>query len=259
MAWHRSGSRWRRTLRFLAAAAAILGSAAPATAQIPDKFTNLQVLPKDISKPKLVETMRGYCNALGVRCTFCHVGEEGPSFEGFDFASDAKDHKATTRLMMQMTSELNSKWISRVRPDGRPTLQVSCAMCHHGKPEPRSIQDVLGETVAKRGAAAASSQYRELREKFYGRDIYDFGERPLNDMAQALADGNKTADAIVLLELNAEFHPKSAMVHNLLGSALERAGDKAKATASYRKVLELSPEDERVKRKLADLEGGARK
>ena len=258
MMQHDGGSRAQHSVGVLIAAIAIIGAAASAPAQIPDKFTNLQVLPKDISKPKLVETMRGYCNALGVRCTFCHVGEEGPSFDGFDFASDAKDHKATTRLMMQMTADLNSKWISRVKSDRRPTIQVTCAMCHHGKPEPRSIQEVLGETIAKRGAAAASSQYRELREKFYGRDTYDFGERPLNDMGQALADDGKTTDAIALLELNAEFHPKSVMVHNLLAAAYERAGDKTKATASYRKVLELSPDDERAKRKLAEL-GSARK
>jgi tetratricopeptide (TPR) repeat protein len=45
--------------------------------QIPDKFTNLQVLPKDLGKRELLETMKNFTRALGVRCQFCHIGEEG--------------------------------------------------------------------------------------------------------------------------------------------------------------------------------------
>jgi hypothetical protein len=229
------------------------------SAQIPDKFTNLQVLPKDIPKPKLVETMRGFCAALGVRCTHCHVGEEGQSFDKFDFPSDAKPEKATARLMIRMTAELNTKWVSQVKSEQETRVQVSCATCHHGKPVPRTLQDVLGATIAQRGVAAATGQYRELREKFYGRDAYDFGEQSLNGLAEALADQNKMADAIALLELNAEFHPKSVMVHSLLGAAYEQSGEKDKAIAAYRKVLAAAPNDERAKAKLAALEGGARK
>jgi hypothetical protein len=41
-----------------ALAALVLAGASSATAQIPDKFTNLQVFPKEISKGELVQTMR---------------------------------------------------------------------------------------------------------------------------------------------------------------------------------------------------------
>lgn len=41
--------------------------------QPPDP-TNLQVLPKDIPKAQLVQTMRGFAMGLGVRCEHCHVG-----------------------------------------------------------------------------------------------------------------------------------------------------------------------------------------
>jgi tetratricopeptide (TPR) repeat protein len=234
---------------------AAIAFAAPAGAQIPDKFTNLEILPKDIAKPKLVETMRGFSTALGVRCWHCHVGEEGKPFDQWDFPSDAKPAKNTARVMMQMTAELNSMWMPQVKTDAAHRLQVSCAMCHHGKAEPYSIQGVLRETIGQRGVAAATAQYRELRERFYGRDAYDFGEQALNALAQSLADEKKTADALALLELNAEFNPKSPTVHGLLAAAHEQAGHKDQAIAAYKKVLELAPNDERAKRKLAELQG----
>ena len=56
-------------------------------AQIPDKFSNLKVLPKDISKGELIGNMKNAAIGLGVRCTFCHVGE-GDDLSTFDFASD---------------------------------------------------------------------------------------------------------------------------------------------------------------------------
>ncbi|MCH8304047.1 MAG: hypothetical protein IIB94_02830 [Candidatus Marinimicrobia bacterium] len=61
-------------------------------AQIPDKFFNLRVLPTDISKRDLINTMKGATRGLGVRCEFCHVGE-GDDLSKFDFVSDDKEHK----------------------------------------------------------------------------------------------------------------------------------------------------------------------
>jgi hypothetical protein len=52
----------------------LLALSAGTTAQIPDKFTNLQVLPKEISKADLVSLMRNYAGDLNVRCGFCHTG-----------------------------------------------------------------------------------------------------------------------------------------------------------------------------------------
>jgi hypothetical protein len=60
-------------------AAGLLGpllGASVAIAQIPDKFTNLQVLPKDVAKRELVAAMRGIASDLGVRCAHCHVGPD---------------------------------------------------------------------------------------------------------------------------------------------------------------------------------------
>ena len=71
-----------RISRSLAVATAIAALALPApvsslAAQAPEKFENLQVLPKDIARDSLLQIMRGFAFALGVRCEHCHVQHEG--------------------------------------------------------------------------------------------------------------------------------------------------------------------------------------
>jgi photosynthetic reaction center cytochrome c subunit len=93
---------------------------------IPDTFTNLQVLPKDIKKQDLVNTMRGFSMQLGVRCTYCHQSMD-------NFASDAKDEKQSARLMLKMVAQINADYISKVPDMPAP---VTCWTCHRGKGHP---------------------------------------------------------------------------------------------------------------------------
>ena len=89
----------------------VLGAGAPriGSAQIPDEFHNLQVLPEEIEKPQLVGIMRGFAMGLGVRCWYCHVGEEGMPFSEFDFESDEKLTKKKARFMLEMTQYLDEE------------------------------------------------------------------------------------------------------------------------------------------------------
>jgi hypothetical protein len=91
----------------------------PPFAQPP--YKNLKVFPKDVSRADLISNMKFFSQSLGVRCTYCHVGEEGKPLSTFDFASDAKDH-------------LNSKDL----PDatGLPDAKVTCYTCHRGSTKP---------------------------------------------------------------------------------------------------------------------------
>src|ERR1700710_2563229 len=68
---------------------------------------NLQVLPKDIPRQELLQTMRGFGQGLGVQCNFCHV-QEGPGGRT-DMAADDKPTKKTARVMMQMTMHVNDE------------------------------------------------------------------------------------------------------------------------------------------------------
>src|SRR5574341_2240843 len=104
-------------------------SAAPASGQIPDKFSNLQVLPKDISKRALVDTMKSFTRGLGVRCQYCHIGEEGQPLSTFDFASDAKATKQTARLMLRMVNAINNEHLTKLVKPAARAVQVDCVTC----------------------------------------------------------------------------------------------------------------------------------
>src|SRR5206468_2666083 len=62
----------------LAVAVAATARVAPAQQRFewPEKAKNLKVLPKNTPKEKLSATMIGFTRALGVRCPFCHVGQD---------------------------------------------------------------------------------------------------------------------------------------------------------------------------------------
>ncbi len=247
------------TMLLVNTATAQPAKAPAAAAEASEGFKNLQVLPKDISEEALHDTMRGFAGALGVRCLACHVGDETKPMQTWNWASDDKPEKATARVMMKMTQDLNSKWITQVKlKAGEERVQVACATCHHGKMQPRSLQDVLTGTMADKGVDGAVARYRELRDKYYGRDAFDFGEQPLNQMAERLANDKKMADALTLLNLNAEMNPKSGRVQMMIGETQLAAGAKDKAIEAYRKAVELDPKNERAKRKLDELQGAAK-
>ena len=121
----------------------------PAPAQPQSEFKNLQILPRTITRPELLATMRSFTRALGVRCNHCHVVTATEPKEQLDFPSDTKEEKRVARVMMQMTRQINSAWMERVEEaegheeeDAPPTAgaappqRVGCWTCHRGKTEP---------------------------------------------------------------------------------------------------------------------------
>ena len=92
----------RRSISGLALAATVAGAPAAASAQIPEKFENLRFFPTDIPRDSLLQVMRGFSFALGVRCQYCHTGGDAVSFQGVDFASDDKPQKRNARFMLRM-------------------------------------------------------------------------------------------------------------------------------------------------------------
>jgi len=106
-----------------------------AKAQIPDKFQNLQVLPKDISKRELINKMKNATRGLGVRCEFCHVGE-GNDLSKFDFPSDDKQHKVKARIMFKMVKYINEEVMPKVAEDPDHQHEVKCITRHNGNEHP---------------------------------------------------------------------------------------------------------------------------
>ena len=93
---------------------------------------NLQVFPKDIARPQLLQAMQAFSAALGVTCNHCHVFN-GPGDATNDFVGDTKPTKNIARAMMRMVREINPA-VQKAVP-GKATDQVAavgCATCHRG-------------------------------------------------------------------------------------------------------------------------------
>jgi len=222
-----------------------------AEAQIPDKFTNLQILPKDATKAQVVATMRGFASSLGVRCNHCHVGADPATLEGFDFAADTKQAKRVTRAMMRMTQEINERLLPQMGRE--PDIKVQCVTCHHGLTHPEPLRDVLADTAQREGVEAALKQYRRLRARYYGQAAYDFSPSTLNDVAEALAERKDLEGAIAVQRFNVVTDPKVASSHSLLADLYLRKGDKAAARASLQTASELEPGNAFLKKRLQEL------
>jgi Photosynthetic reaction centre cytochrome C subunit len=203
----------------------------------PDSFTNLKVLPKDISQRQLLDVMRGFTAALGVRCPFCHVGKEGMPLDSFDFASDQKRTKRTARIMLQMVRRIDDSTLTQIPERPSPAVEVSCMTCHRGINRPMPLSDVLRAALAAGGVDSATRVYRDLRTRYYGRSAYDFGEGTLSELAIDLARNHRLSDASGLLDLNAEFFPQSPGVPFARGDAYLAAGDTTQAIMWYQKTL----------------------
>lgn len=120
----------RRQWLLMVITAAALAAVLTVTAQIPDQFTNLKVLPEDIAKKELVDTMKAFTFALGTRCWYCHDGE-GDDLSTYDFPADVKEAKEIARRHVEMTGEINAEYF-----DGKPA--VNCMTCHQGQTKPSS-------------------------------------------------------------------------------------------------------------------------
>ena len=107
---------------YTAALVLLLASAARAEQK------NIQLLTgmTDQEIQRAMNMMRG---SLGVHCDYCHVVDDK---NGWDFASDAKKEKETSRDMIQLTEKLNREQFA-----GRSV--ISCNTCHRGSTHPVSL------------------------------------------------------------------------------------------------------------------------
>jgi Photosynthetic reaction centre cytochrome C subunit len=92
---------------------------------------NLKVLPENTD---LRAVMHQYETDLGVNCEFCHTGPD-PLTHRPDRASDANPTKEVARYMIQMTDDLNSKYLDQM-PNRRYADPVTCGTCHRGEKHP---------------------------------------------------------------------------------------------------------------------------
>jgi len=87
---------------------------------------NLKVLHGIHSRDQLINVMRGFTEALGVKCDFCHNTD--------NFASDEKIQKLTARLMIRMVANIDNNYMI-----GPRTEKVTCFTCHRGSSVPKLV------------------------------------------------------------------------------------------------------------------------
>jgi hypothetical protein len=240
----------------LSLVAALLGAAAPAAAQgrfPPDSLVNLKYFPKTIAVRDLIDSMRFFTSALGVRCQFCHVGREGMPLDSFNFRSDDKRTKRAARVMLDMVHHINMEHLADVPERPEPHVVVTCFTCHRGVNRPFDLATIMLQTARQAGLDSAVRAYRALREQYYGRAAYDFGEPSLNSVSEGLLGDRRFDDALAVLRLNAEYFPNSLQIPTRMGEAFLAKGDTANAIASYRQAVQRDSTSFLARRRLRGL------
>ncbi len=216
-----------------------------------------------MAAPQVFRLMQNMSGALGVQCAYCHVasppaGGAAPAGRGappFDFASDEKPRKKVAREMMLLVRDLNPKVASAVGKSADATTRVGCVTCHRGVAVPKHLADILDDTTRDGGTPAAVAQFRDLRERYFGSQAYDFSEGSLVTYAQRLTQTGKADDAVTWLQLNLEYFPMSARTYGGLAQAQQARNDPANAVKSMEKAVELDPQNATLKKQLDQLKG----
>jgi len=220
-----------------------LDAAAQTSWSWPEKPENLQVLPEDWPGSRLRPGMTGFSRALGVRCSYCHVGDEGASLSSYDFASDDNPNKERAREMLRMLGSINDH-LKNIEPSGDQPVNMWCHTCHRGRPRPMTLEEELGEKYRLEGLEPALAHYSELKERFFGAGAYNFGENALNAFGYQVLQNEDVEGAITVFSLNTEKFPDSPNVWDSLAEAYLAAGDSENARRYYSKSIELNPRNQ---------------
>ena len=244
-------------ISFFAAASSMRTAQAQPRFEWPERAKNLKVLPKDTPKEKLNATMVGFTRALGVRCPFCHVGQEGQPLTTYDFVSDQKPTKQVARGMMKMVSDIDHDLRKMKFPEPR-RANIACITCHRGRPRPMTLSEELGSVYETAGIDSTVARYTMLRERFYGAGAYDFSEKSLNDLGAALMEKGRNEDAIRIFRLNVDQNPNSSFAYSSLADAYAAVGNKDLAIQNYERAVQLEPRNREAEQKLKALRGGTK-
>lgn len=214
----------------------------------PERAENLTELPEDFPPERLRAVMTGFTGALGVRCSYCHVGDEGQPLATYDFASDANPNKDRARAMYRLLGSVNDH-LDEIEPSGE-AVNMWCHTCHQGKPRPQTLAEAVGERARAEGGGAAVAYFRELRAEYFGGPGYDFRPGSVGQVAYGLAEAGDADAGLELARLNVEHFPDAWQAHVGLGDVAALLGDARAARSAYERALQLSPDNPRIAAKL---------
>jgi CubicO group peptidase (beta-lactamase class C family) len=126
--------------------------------------------------------------------------------------------------------------------NGKPPLELETR---------KSLTREYGETLLRKGAAAALVRYNEMRADAAN---YVGTQRGLNVLGYDLLFNGYTAEALEPFRINVILHPDDFNVYDSYAEALAANGRKSDAVLMYRKSLALNPKNEGGRRKLEELE-----
>ncbi len=132
-----------------------------------------------------------------------------------------------------------------LRGETLPVTEIAGPEWQFDPPYERSLEHEMLTVLTGEGYDSAVARYREIREKFEGKYIYDFRESVLNDLGyKVLRGGVVDVDlAILIFRVNTVAYPDAFNTWDSLGEAYLETGDHEKATVNYKKSLELNPDN----------------
>lgn len=206
-----------------------------------------------------VPDMPSVAQALGVQCQYCHAGARAAHAPTAPAGAEAGPSKfEIARAMIAMTRDLNEKIEAATGKPASEVTEVTCMTCHRGVAVPGQLSDIVAKTAFEKGPDAAIAQYRDLRERYYGGQTYDFREDSLLNAAEKLIRV-KPALALPILQLNLEFYPKSVRSYARMAYASTRLLDDESAMSALEKALEIEPDNGAIRGQLEQLKSYHRK
>ena len=241
-----------KKLLFLTLICSVLGISQPGPR--PEKPKNLKVLSDTLNIDQVRQLMFGYSGALGVRCEYCHVGDDTRRPPQMDFASDMMTTKKAAREMITLTASINNRINDIFKKAEDAPTEVTCITCHRGVPKPERLENLLWKDYQAGGLEKAKDHYMELRLQFYGSFAYDFREESLIRVAEKCAEEKKLDDAISILTINAGYFPDSPRTMTALASVFLQNQKADTAKSLLNKVLSIDPNNWQAKRLMQNLE-----
>ena len=118
----------------------------------------------------------------------------------------------------------------------------------------KSIAELLMRTIEEQDVAAAIKQYYDL--KAHDPEAYNFSESELSSLGYDLWKLKRIKAAIEIFKLNVVAFPQSSDANYCLGEAYMEDGDKENAIISFKKSLELDPQNKYAAEMLKKLGKG---
>jgi tetratricopeptide (TPR) repeat protein len=107
-------------------------------------------------------------------------------------------------------------------------------------PAPPLYADFL-RIIREGGIVRGEEIYREILNRDPNATV--ISEQNINDLSYELVSDGKVDEAIRILQLNIERFPRSATPYDYLAHAFKRKGNQPCVVYSYRKLLEVLPQD----------------